>query len=86
METVTSLSVVGEFLKSKELHHSAGSWQDLLDKRIIPALRAQQITLKELNQLLAEVEEFDVMKVTTNSCHLNISVASANITGRLITL
>lgn len=58
MESVTSLSVVGEFLKTKELAHSAGSWQDLEEKRILPALRSRKITLKDLNQLLAEGEEF----------------------------
>jgi hypothetical protein len=58
MASVTSLAVVGEFLKTKELHHSAGSWPDLEEKRIIPALRSREITLEDLNNLLAESEEF----------------------------
>jgi hypothetical protein len=58
MEPVTSLPVLSEFLKSKGLHFSAGSWTELLEKRIIPGFRARKITLEELNQLLADVEEF----------------------------
>jgi len=58
MQGGTSLPVVGEFLKAKELHHSAGSWEDLEEKRILPALRNRKVTLEDLNQLLAEAEEF----------------------------
>jgi len=69
MENATSLSVVGEFLKSKQVHHSAGSWQDLEEKRILPALRSGKISLEELNQLLGESEEF-------GRCHIFLFAAS----------
>jgi len=58
MQPITSLPVVSEFLKSKRLHHSAGSWEELRENRVIPALRSQKVTLEDLNQQLAEVEEF----------------------------
>jgi hypothetical protein len=55
---MTSLSVVSEFLKSKGLPHSAGSWEEMHDKRIAPYLNSQKITLQDLIHLLGEAEEF----------------------------
>lgn len=58
MEQVTSLSVISKFLKSKELHHSAGSWDELRELRLLPALRDGHITLGELVTLLGTAEEY----------------------------
>lgn len=77
MQPVTSLPVVGEFLKSKRLHFSAGSWEDMRDNRIIPALRSRKITLAELNQQLAEVEEF-------GRCHTFLYTTHKNEATRLV--
>src|SRR5262249_49332233 len=58
LRLATSLSVVAEFLRSKELPHSAGSWDELEISRILPAVQKHQITLPELLRLLAEAEEY----------------------------
>lgn len=55
---VTSIAVISEFLKSKDVPHSAGSWDELREKRLKPALQKNAITIEELKQLLCEVEEF----------------------------
>jgi hypothetical protein len=55
---VTSLAVVSEFLKTKGLHHSAGSWDEMRDKRISPAIGRQKLRISDLMALLAEAEEY----------------------------
>jgi hypothetical protein len=55
---VTSLSVVSEFLKQKKLSHSAGSWEEMYEKRIVPNLRNKKITIEEFANLLSQAEEF----------------------------
>jgi hypothetical protein len=55
---VTSLAVVSEFLKSKGLRHSAGSWDEMRDKRISPAIGRQKLRVSDLIELLAEAEEY----------------------------
>ena len=57
LQSVTSLSVVSEFLKSKGVPHSAGSWEEMHEKRIAPSLHSKKITLPELVHLLGEAEE-----------------------------
>jgi hypothetical protein len=58
LKSATSLAVVSDFLKSRNLRFSAGSWDEMKQKRIIPAIRKQKITLADLKRLLAEAEEF----------------------------
>src|SRR5438477_2437136 len=58
LSRATSLGVVSEFLKTKGLHHSAGSWDEVREKRIIPAIGRQKLTVDDLVKLLSEVEEF----------------------------
>ncbi|MEO7578068.1 MAG: hypothetical protein ABIT83_10700 [Massilia sp.] len=53
----TSLEVVSDFLRKKGLHHSAGSWKDMREKRLIPYLNDSQISLVELVKLLSSAEE-----------------------------
>ena len=55
---VTSLSAVSEFLKQKKLSHSAGSWEEMYEKRIVPNLRNKKITIEEFAHLLSQAEEF----------------------------
>ena len=56
LEQVTSKGVVTNFLKEKGLNYS-GTWQELFEKRIYPAVKQGQITLVELTNLLALSEE-----------------------------
>jgi hypothetical protein len=58
LEQATTLAAVGNFLASKGEPHSVGSWPDLQEKRLIPALKKRKISMVDLKLLLAEVEEF----------------------------
>ena len=58
LPNLTSLSVVSEFLKSKGVPHSAGSWEEMRDKRLLPYLHSRKITLAEIIRLLGEAEEY----------------------------
>jgi hypothetical protein len=53
----TSLDVVREFLRKKGLYHTAGSWKDMREKRLVPYLADFAITLEELLELLTSAEE-----------------------------
>lgn len=53
----TSLDVVSDFLRRKNLRHSAGSWKDMREKRLIPYLDDFQISLAELMELVTSAEE-----------------------------
>ena len=58
LSQATSLGVVSEYLKSKGLAHSASSWDEMRDKRILPAIAKRKVTFEDLFLLLAESEEF----------------------------
>jgi hypothetical protein len=58
LRPATSLAVVSDFLKAKNLRFSAVSWEEMKVKRVIPAIRQQKITLADLKRLLSEAEEF----------------------------
>jgi hypothetical protein len=53
----TSLDVVSDFLRKKNLRHSAGSWKDMREKRLLPYLADFSITLEELVDLIGSSEE-----------------------------
>lgn len=57
LSEATSLSVVSEFLRAKQLTHSAGSWKDMREKRLLPYLRDFSISLEELVALVSSAEE-----------------------------
>jgi hypothetical protein len=54
----TSLGVLSDYLKRRDLPHSAGSWKELREKRVLPALQKNLLSMSDLTLLLAEVEEF----------------------------
>jgi hypothetical protein len=58
VERATSLQVVKDFLKSKDLPHSAGSWDDMRKKRLVPAFEAGTLTLRDLHGLLRRTEGY----------------------------
>ena len=58
LEEVTSLTVISDFLKSKTLPFSAGSWEELRSKRLLPFLWDEKLTMEDLKGLLGEAEEF----------------------------
>ena len=75
LEDATSISVVSEFLKEKNFHHSAGSWKDLKDKRIVPLLNAGDLSIADLKKLLASVEEFPACHCYLYQCSREASRA-----------
>lgn len=54
----TSLAVISDFLRARNLAHSGGSWESLFEKRIAPALQDGSLTVAELVELLRSVEEY----------------------------
>lgn len=58
IEQATSLGVVSEFLKSKGLTYSAGSWAEMYSLRIEPAVAESKLLLQDLIDLLRDVEEY----------------------------
>jgi len=64
----TSLSVVSDFLKSQELHYSASKWDDMIEKRIRPALDEGEITTNQLESLLISSEEFGRQHIFLYKC------------------
>ncbi|MEP1385809.1 MAG: hypothetical protein ABJK64_18675, partial [Paraglaciecola sp.] len=56
LEQVTSKDVVTTFLKEKGLSYS-GTWKELFEKRVYPAIEQKKIKLVELTDLLALSEE-----------------------------
>jgi hypothetical protein len=56
LRQTSSLTIVSEFLKVKGLTHSASSWDDMVDKRLVPAIKAKKILIQDLIELLRNVE------------------------------
>jgi len=56
LEKTTSKDVVTEFLQSKKLHFS-GTWVELFEKRVYPAVEEGKIQVEELIDLLSKAEE-----------------------------
>lgn len=56
LEQVTTKEVIVSFLKDKNLPFS-GSWTDLVEKRVLPAVNDGKISAGELTSLLATSEE-----------------------------
>jgi hypothetical protein len=54
----TSISAVSEFLRAKEVQHSAGSWDDLIEKRLRPALDSGALDDNDVRTLVREAEDF----------------------------
>ncbi|MBW7568946.1 hypothetical protein KIF53_20040 [Chromobacterium subtsugae] len=57
LEQNTSLEVVSNYLKHKKLTFSAPSWEQMIEKRIKPALEKHELTEDDLIKLLRDAEE-----------------------------
>ena len=68
LRQTTSLAIVKDFLKNKDLHHSASSWDELREKRISPALDSKQLSKKELIDLLRQAEEHGRQHIFLYKC------------------
>ncbi len=55
----TTLGAVRSLLKEKGELHSARSWSDILENRVLPCLEAGSISVEELIGLIREAEEHD---------------------------
>jgi hypothetical protein len=58
IEAGTSIATVSEYLRAKSINHSAGSWKQLRDDRIRPAITAGKLTELDLRALMREIEDF----------------------------
>nr|WP_218182750.1 hypothetical protein [Pseudomonas gingeri] len=58
LKNATSQHIVKEFLRTKGIPVSAQNWDDLYEKRIEPALTSKKLELKDLRDLLQQVEEY----------------------------
>lgn len=58
IKQATNQQTVRDFLKSKGVPVSAANWDELYDKRILPALHQQKFTVNEFRTLLQQVEEY----------------------------
>jgi hypothetical protein len=56
LQQCSSLELVSAFLKARNLTHSAGSWKDMLEKRLQPAIENRQLRLEDLVRFLEESE------------------------------
>lgn len=53
----TTLDSVSDFLRKKNLVHTAQSWEKMVNTRLIPSLEEKTISLDELNLLVSDSEE-----------------------------
>lgn len=58
LKQATNQQTVRDFLKSKGVPVSAANWDDLYDKRILPALNELKFSVVDLRTLLQQVEEY----------------------------
>lgn len=71
LRQTTSLPLVAEFLKSKNIPYSASSWDDMLAKRILPAVKGGTVNISELMILLRTLEEHGRHHVFLYRCDLD---------------
>lgn len=75
LSEATSLDVVSDFLRRKGVPHSAGSWKDMREKRLVPYLNDFKISLEELVSLLSSAEESGDQHVFLFHCRPEDAVA-----------
>jgi hypothetical protein len=68
LRQTTSLPVVSKFLETKGSAHSAGSWDLMLEKRIIPGIELHLFKNDDLLQLLRAAEECGRQHVFLQKC------------------
>lgn len=73
LKQATSLQVVRDFLKSRKLHTSAANWDDLLSRRIQPALTDGNLSVDDLRHLLQKVEECGKQHIFLFQCSPDIA-------------
>jgi hypothetical protein len=78
LREVTSLDVVSSYLKDKGLKHSASSWDNLLNKRILPAIRSKELSIDELKNLLRDSEECGRQHIFLYQCSKSNAKALIN--------
>jgi hypothetical protein len=59
----STLGQCAQFLKHKGLHYSAGSWDELFQKRVSKALEEQELTREDLIDLIRLSEEYGTQHV-----------------------
>src|ERR1035437_653250 len=78
LERYTSLGVVSLFLKSLNLPSSAGTWVDMREKRLEPAIVDSRISRSQLLRLLSDAEEFGHQNIFLFRCNQNTASQLVN--------
>lgn len=78
LEKYTTLGVVSLFLKNLNLPYSAGSWPDMREKRLDPAIAEKRISRAQLLGLLSDAEEFGHQNVFLFRCNQNTALQIVN--------
>lgn len=74
LEQTSSLAVVKEFLKNKGARFSAGSWAEMYEKRLVPAIESFQISNVDLINLLRIAEEHGKQHVFLYQCTEDVAM------------
>lgn len=80
LSETTSIAIVSAFLKDKGLTHSASSWDEMTEKRIIPAIKAKKVAIEELADLLRSAEEHGRQHVFLYNCNKEVALGFMNKT------
>lgn len=67
LQQTTSQHVVANFLRSKGLKHS-GTWEEIIEKRLVGAVLENSLSNEELIELLRSVEEYGKQHVFLQQC------------------
>ena len=78
LERSPSLGVVSLFLKTLNLPYSAGTWVDMREKRLEPAIIDDRISRSQLLKLLSDAEEFGHQNVFLFRCNVNAALQIVN--------
>lgn len=65
---ITTLQVVKTFLKNKGVHYSASGWDELWERRVLPAFEDGKIKISEFEELLKEAEEHGKQHIFMYKC------------------
>lgn len=68
LKQTTSISIVRDFLKAKNLKYSASSWDALYRDRILPSIENGQLDPNDLIKLLRNVEEYGHQHIFLYEC------------------
>lgn len=64
----SSLEVVRDFLRDRDVPITAPNWDELYTKRVLPALESKKLAIEDLSVLLRQVEEYGKQHIFLFKC------------------